>query len=114
MCIRDRRSDAHAGGNERLLRVVGNGVFVCCDVHLSLIHICLAKVPAIKGLIMDDVITTQNPSTMLKMHEDAVVVIDRELDVYKRQGKLRPCQSAGAGLFLFPLRPAKHTKERTV
>ena len=39
----------------------------------------LAKVPTIKGLIMDDVITTQNPSTMLKMHEDAVVVIDREL-----------------------------------
>lgn len=39
----------------------------------------LAKVPAIKGLIMDDVITTQNPSTMLKMHEDVVVVIDREL-----------------------------------
>ena len=39
----------------------------------------LAKVPAIKGLIMDDVLTTQNPSTMLKMHEDAVVVIDREL-----------------------------------
>ena len=39
----------------------------------------LAKVPAIKGMIMDDVITTQNPSTMLKMHEDAVVVIDREL-----------------------------------
>lgn len=39
----------------------------------------LAKVPAIKGLIMDDVITTHNPSTMLKMHEDAVVVIDREL-----------------------------------
>lgn len=38
-----------------------------------------AKVPAIRGLIMDDVITTQNPSTMLKMHEDAVVVIDREL-----------------------------------
>ena len=28
----------------------------------------LAKVPAIKGLIMDDIITTQNPSTMLKMH----------------------------------------------
>ena len=39
----------------------------------------LAKVPAIKGLIMDDVITTQNPSTMLKMHDDAVGVIDREL-----------------------------------
>ena len=39
----------------------------------------LAKVPAIRGLIMDDVITTQSPSTMLKMHEAAVVVIDREL-----------------------------------
>ena len=39
----------------------------------------LAKVPAIRGLIMDDVITTQHPSTMLKMHEDAFVVIDREL-----------------------------------
>ena len=39
----------------------------------------LAKVPAIKGLIMDDVITTQNPSTMLKMHENAIVVIDKEL-----------------------------------
>ena len=39
----------------------------------------LAKVPAIRGLIRDDGITTQTPSTMLKMHEDAVVVIDREL-----------------------------------
>ncbi|WP_367926314.1 glucosamine-6-phosphate deaminase [uncultured Ruthenibacterium sp.] len=39
----------------------------------------LAKVPAIKGLIMDDVITTQNPSTLLKLHENAVVVIDKEL-----------------------------------
>lgn len=39
----------------------------------------LAKVPAIKGLIMDDVITTQNPSTMLKMHADSVIVIDEEL-----------------------------------
>ena len=29
----------------------------------------LAKVPAIRGLIMDDVITTQNPSTMLKMQD---------------------------------------------
>lgn len=38
-----------------------------------------AKVPAIKGLIMDDVITTQNPSTMLKMHENAVIVVDKEL-----------------------------------
>lgn len=39
----------------------------------------LAKVPAIKGLVMDDVITTQNPSTLLKLHSDAVVVIDKEL-----------------------------------
>ena len=39
----------------------------------------LAKVPAIKGLLMDNNITTKNPSTMLKMHENAVVVIDKEL-----------------------------------
>ncbi len=39
----------------------------------------LAKVPAIQGLIMNDIITTQNPSTLLKLHRDAVVVIDREL-----------------------------------
>ncbi|MEG2769880.1 MAG: glucosamine-6-phosphate deaminase [Oscillospiraceae bacterium] len=39
----------------------------------------LAKVPAIKGLIMDNNITTKNPSTMLKLHENAVVVIDKEL-----------------------------------
>lgn len=38
-----------------------------------------SKVPAIKGLIMDDVITTQNPSTMLKLHSNAVVVIDEAL-----------------------------------
>lgn len=38
-----------------------------------------AKADAIRGLIMDDVITTQNPSTMLKMHSDAIVVIDRAL-----------------------------------
>ena len=39
----------------------------------------LAKVPAIKGLVMNNVITTQNPSTLLKLHSDAVVVIDKEL-----------------------------------
>lgn len=39
----------------------------------------LSKVPAIKGLIMNDEITTKNPSTMLKMHENTVVVIDKEL-----------------------------------
>lgn len=39
----------------------------------------LAKTDAIKGLVMDNVITTQNPSSMLKMHENVVVVIDQEL-----------------------------------
>ena len=39
----------------------------------------LAKVPAIKGLVMNNVITTQNPPTLLKLHSDAVVVIDKEL-----------------------------------
>lgn len=39
----------------------------------------IGKVPAITGLIMNDIISTQNPSTMLKMHEDAIVVIDEEL-----------------------------------
>lgn len=39
----------------------------------------LAKAPAIRGLVMNDEITTKNPSTMLKMHENAVVVIDKEL-----------------------------------
>lgn len=39
----------------------------------------LSKVPAIKGLLMNDEITTKNPSTMLKMHENTVIVIDKEL-----------------------------------
>ena len=39
----------------------------------------LAKTDAIRGLVMDDVITTHNPSTMLKMHENVYVVIDQEL-----------------------------------
>ena len=39
----------------------------------------LSKVPAITGLIMDEKITTKNPSSMLKMHGDTVVVIDKEL-----------------------------------
>ena len=46
---------------------------------MVLIATGLAKTSAIKGLIMDDVITTQNPSSMLKMHENVVVVIDEEL-----------------------------------
>ena len=39
----------------------------------------LAKADAIRGLVMDDAITTHNPSTMLKMHENVYVVIDQEL-----------------------------------
>ncbi len=38
-----------------------------------------SKVAAIKGLIMDDWVTTQNPSTLLKLHGNVTVVIDREL-----------------------------------
>ena len=38
-----------------------------------------AKADAIRGLVTDDVITTHNPSTLLKVHPDAVVVIDRAL-----------------------------------
>lgn len=38
-----------------------------------------AKKDAIHGLIVDNIITTQNPSTMLKMHSDVVVIIDEEL-----------------------------------
>ena len=46
---------------------------------IMLIATGLAKTDAIKGLVMDNVITTQNPSSMLKMHENVVVVIDQEL-----------------------------------
>lgn len=38
-----------------------------------------SKVNAMKGLIMDEHVTTNNPSTFLKLHRNAVVVIDREL-----------------------------------
>ncbi len=38
-----------------------------------------AKAQAIRGLIMDGSITTQNPSTLLKLHPDVEVVIDEEL-----------------------------------
>ncbi len=39
----------------------------------------LAKADAIRGLCATDEITTRNPSTFLKLHPDAVVVIDKEL-----------------------------------
>lgn len=38
-----------------------------------------AKADAIRGLIGDGRITTQNPSTLLKLHPDVVVVIEEEL-----------------------------------
>ena len=46
---------------------------------MVLIATGLAKTDAIRGLVMDDAITTRNPSTMLKMHENVYVVIDQEL-----------------------------------
>ncbi|MEA5010286.1 MAG: glucosamine-6-phosphate deaminase [Angelakisella sp.] len=38
-----------------------------------------AKAHAIHGLLMDDYITTQNPSTLLKLHHNVTIVIDKEL-----------------------------------
>lgn len=37
------------------------------------------KAPAMKKLLMDDLVTTSVPATVLKMHGDVTVVIDREL-----------------------------------
>ena len=37
------------------------------------------KADAIRGLIMDENVDVQNPSTMLKMHPDVTVIIDRPL-----------------------------------
>ncbi len=39
----------------------------------------LTKADAIKGLIFGENITTQNPSTLLKMHSDVHVIIDEEI-----------------------------------
>ena len=38
-----------------------------------------AKAEAIRGLLTNDVITTHYPSTLLKLHNDVVVVIDEAL-----------------------------------
>lgn len=38
-----------------------------------------SKKDAISGLVKDGKITTQNPSTFLKMHEDTTIIIDRAL-----------------------------------
>lgn len=38
-----------------------------------------AKAPAIQGLLTNEEITTKNPATFLKLHDNAVIIIDREL-----------------------------------
>lgn len=38
-----------------------------------------SKKEAVQGLLLDDVITTENPSTFLKLHPNTTVIIDREL-----------------------------------
>lgn len=46
-----------------------------------------SKAEAIKGLLMDHYVTTHNPSTVLKLHANSVVVIDRALaDLVGYQG----------------------------
>ena len=39
----------------------------------------LGKTEAIRGLVTNDEVTTHNPSTFLKLHANAVVIIDQEL-----------------------------------
>ena len=76
--------DAHARDFEKkedvptMAITMGMGDIMAAK-QVVLVATGLAKVPAIKGLVMDNNITTKNPSTMLKMHENAVVVIDKEL-----------------------------------
>ena len=38
-----------------------------------------AKAAAIRGLLCNDEVTTQNPSTFLKLHPNATVIIDAAL-----------------------------------
>lgn len=47
--------------------------------QIVLLATSLAKADAIRGLIVDPFITTQNPSTLLKVHPNVIVVIDEEL-----------------------------------
>ena len=64
---------------EKLTQITMGMGDIMAAKQVVLVATGLAKVPAIKGLVMDNNITTKNPSTMLKMHENAVVVIDKEL-----------------------------------
>lgn len=47
--------------------------------QLLLVATGAGKAEAIKGLLIDDAVTTQNPATFLKLHPNAVVIIDSEL-----------------------------------
>ena len=47
--------------------------------RLVLVATGAQKAKAIKGLVTNDELDTKNPSTMIKMHPDVVVIIDREL-----------------------------------
>ncbi|MEG2088185.1 MAG: glucosamine-6-phosphate deaminase [Angelakisella sp.] len=60
---------------------------ISAAAELVLVASGASKVNAIKGLIMDHYVTTHNPSTILKLHPNSVVVIDRELaDMVGYQG----------------------------
>lgn len=52
---------------------------IMCSGQLLLVASGAAKATAIRGLIMDAYVTTQNPCTILKMHPNAVVIIDQPL-----------------------------------
>lgn len=56
------------------------GIGEICSAHeVWLVASGASKVNAIKGLIVEPYITTHNPSTMLKLHQNATIVIDKEL-----------------------------------
>ncbi|OQB24875.1 MAG: Glucosamine-6-phosphate deaminase 1 [Firmicutes bacterium ADurb.Bin182] len=47
--------------------------------RLVLVATGAQKAEAVRGLIIGDEVTTRNPSTFIKLHPDAVVIIDKEL-----------------------------------
>lgn len=52
---------------------------ICAANEVWLVASGASKVNAIKGLIMEPYVTPHNPSTVLKLHQDATVVIDKAL-----------------------------------
>ncbi len=52
---------------------------ICSAKEIYLVATGESKKNAIEGLIMNPYVTTQNPSTILKLHTNAVVVIDKAL-----------------------------------